>query len=91
MTFHAILILLIIIWNGILISRSNLFHCVVFFFSHPVDQSVFLQLSLHMTLPHFYYFLIVISPIKFFSTVQHGDPVTYTCTHSIFTHYHAPS
>ena len=36
-------------------------------------------------------FLIVISPIQFFSTVQHGDPVTHTCTHSIFVHYHAPS
>jgi len=27
----------------------------------------------------------------FFSTVQNGDPVTHTCTHSIFTHYHSPS
>ena len=27
----------------------------------------------------------------FFSTVQHGDPVTHTCTHSIFSHYQAPS
>ena len=26
----------------------------------------------------------------FFPTVQHGDPVIYTCTHSIFAHYHAP-
>ena len=25
------------------------------------------------------------------STVQHGDPVTHTCTHSFFSHYHAPS
>ena len=36
-------------------------------------------------------FLIVISPIHFFSTIQHGDPVTHTCTHFIFTHYHTPS
>ena len=35
--------------------------------------------------------LIVISPYNFFSTVQHGDPVTHTCRHSIFAHYHAPS
>ena len=40
---------------------------------------------------YYYYFLIVISPIQVFSTVQHGDPVTHTCTHCIFTHYHAPS
>ena len=29
--------------------------------------------------PFFLLFLIVISPIQFFSTVQHGDPVTHTC------------
>ena len=27
----------------------------------------------------------------FFPTVWNGDPVTHTCTHSIFAHYHAPS
>ena len=38
------------------------------------------------------FFLIVISPIQFFfPTVQHGDPVTHTCIHSFFSHYHAPS
>ena len=26
-----------------------------------------------------------------FSTVHHGDPVTHTCIHSFFWHYHAPS
>ena len=26
-----------------------------------------------------------------FSTIQHGDPVTHTCIHSIFARYHAPS
>ena len=26
-----------------------------------------------------------------FSTVQQGDPVTHTCIHSFFSHYHAPS
>lgn len=25
-----------------------------------------------------------------FSTVQRGDPVTHTCRHSMFSHYHAP-
>ena len=29
--------------------------------------------------------------IIFFSTVQHGDPVEYTCIHSFFSHYRAPS
>ena len=27
-------------------------------------------------------------PNTFFSTVQHGDPVTHTCTHSTFARYH---
>ena len=41
---------------------------------------------------YYYYFLIVISPIQyFFPTIQHGDPVTHICTHSMFAHYHAPS
>ena len=31
-----------------------------------------------------FFFLIVISPIQFFYTVQHGDPVTHTCIHSFF-------
>ena len=35
-------------------------------------------------------FLIVIAQYNFLSTVQHGDPVTHSCTDSIFTHYHAP-
>ena len=35
-------------------------------------------------------FFIIISPIQFFSTVQHVDPLTHTCTHSIFAHYCAP-
>ena len=30
------------------------------------------------------FFKIVISPVEFFSTGQHGDPVTHTRTHSIF-------
>ena len=39
-----------------------------------------------------YLFFIVISAIQFFfPTVQHGDSVIHTCTHSIFAHYHAPS
>ena len=39
----------------------------------------------------FTYFLIIIATIQFFSTEQHGDPVTHTCSHYICTHYHAPS
>ena len=34
--------------------------------------------------------LIVISPIQFFFYCTDGDPVTHTCTHSVFTHYLAP-
>ena len=30
-------------------------------------------------------------PHTFFPAVQHGDPVTHTCIHSFFSHYHAPS
>ena len=41
----------------------------------------FLQLFLKLLFPQY----------SFFSTVQHGDPVTHTCTHSILSHYHAPS
>ena len=36
------------------------------------------------------FFYFIISPIQFFSTV-YGDPVTRTCIHSFFSHYHAPS
>ena len=35
--------------------------------------------------------IFIISPVQFFSTVQHGDPVTHTCMHSFFSHYHLPS
>ena len=39
-----------------------------------------------------YNFLFFLFPqYNFFSTVQHGDSVTHTCTHFIFAHYHAPS
>ena len=30
-------------------------------------------------------------PMTIFSTVQHGDPVIHTCTHSVFAHSQAPS
>jgi len=35
----------------------------------------------------FYHLFIYI----YFSIVLHGDPVTHTCVHSFFSHYHAPS
>ena len=42
-----------------------------------------------MTFIFFHYsWLTVFCP---FSTVQQGDPVTHTCIHSFFSHYHAPS
>ena len=34
-----------------------------------------------------YNFFKIIYIYIFFSTVQHGDPVTYTCIHSYFSHY----
>ena len=39
----------------------------------------------------FLFFLIVLSPIQFFSTIQHGDPVTHTCIRFFSSHYNAPS
>ena len=38
-----------------------------------------------------FFVVVVICPYNFFSAVQHGDPVTHTCTHSIFAHDPAPS
>ena len=41
---------------------------------------------------HINKFNFFISPIHyFFSTIQHGDPVTHTCIHYLFSHYYAPS
>ena len=39
----------------------------------------------------FFIFLLLFLQYNFFSTVQHGDPVTHTCINSFFSHYHAPS
>ena len=39
----------------------------------------------------FLFFFKLFSQYSFFSAVQLGDPVTPTCTHSIFSHYHDPS
>ena len=36
-------------------------------------------------------FFLLFPKYNFFSTVQHGDPVTHTCIHSFFSHYHASS
>ena len=50
------------------------------------------------TLIYFIYFLLLVlffisyfSNTIFFSTVQHGNPAIHTCTHSVFSHDHAPS
>ena len=42
---------------------------------------------------NFYLFNYLFFPntLHFFSTVQQGDPVTHTCIHSFFSHYHASS
>ena len=38
-----------------------------------------------------YYFFNSYLPNIFFSTVQHGDSVTHTYTHSFFSHHHITS
>ena len=58
--------------------------CQVFFNIHILFIYLFIYL----------FILVVINcyfPNTFLSTVQHGDPVTHTCMHSFFSHYHAPS
>ena len=51
--------------------------------------SIFLigQVSIYIYIYNFLFPQYII----FFFTVQHGDSVTHTRTHSIFVHYHAPS
>ena len=44
-----------------------------------------------MVLAAFYLFFLFPQQIIFFSTVQHGDPVTHTCPHSISAQDQAPS
>ena len=42
----------------------------------------------------FYIMIFIFFPLQVFcqfSTVQHGDPITHTCIHSFFSHYHSPS
>ena len=56
-----------------------------------VSLSLLFYFILFMCFLFFIYFYFFISPIHFFSTIQHGDRVTYTCTHSFFSHYQAPS
>ena len=61
------------------------------FSSAPVNTHSTFFLFVCLLLFFLIIFLIVNSPIHFFPTVQHGNPVTYTYTHSIFVHYRAPS
>ena len=46
-------------------------------------------MPLDWILPQFWSYksFFIIYLYIFFSTVQHGDPVTLTCTHSFFSHY----
>ena len=48
-----------------------------------------LQYKFYFLLKNFFWLLF--PQYKFFSTVQHGDPVIHTCIDSFFSHYHAPS
>ena len=45
-----------------------------------------------MSFPYWLFVLncnqLLFPPIHFFSTVEQGDPVTHTCIHSTFSHYH---
>ena len=47
------------------------------------------ELPIEYILDNFLFVIIIIifSLLLFFSTVQHGDPVTHTCIHSFFSHY----
>ena len=46
-----------------------------------------------LVIPFIYFFFLssYFPNTTFFSTARHGDPVTHTCTRSIFANYHAPS
>ena len=57
-----------------------------------------LKLKIFLQLQFFLYIIIFIffhyswfTVFCQFSTVQHGDPITHTCIHSFFSHYHGPS
>ena len=47
--------------------------------------------SLEIFFSSLLFFKLLFPQYNFFSTIQHDDPVTHTCSHSIFSHYHAPS
>ena len=79
----------------------TLFYYYYIFTFLPYSKYIYYSLVLHFLIlfsfsPSFKIFLIIIfnsyfPNTIFFSAVQHGKPVTHTCTHSIFAHYHAPS
>ena len=65
---------------------------------HSMVASASGTLGLLYALSFFVYLLIFIffhytwfTVFSEFSTVPHGDPVTHTCIHYFFSHWHAPS
>lgn len=53
--------------------------------------SGFITLYNSLTDPWPQFFYCYFPNTIFFPTVQYGDPVTHTCIHSFFSHYHVPS
>ena len=75
--------------NNLIISLSHVKHSGVYIPGFRITLVLHFKLTFSF-FPHFIYFFI--SPIHyFFPTIQHGDPLTHTCIHSFFSHYHAPS
>ena len=70
---------------------SEMFSVVCLYIEENVQKLKKMKMCFYQSSISLLLFLIVISPIHFFPTVQNCDPVTHTCIYSIFPHYHAPS
>ena len=79
--------LIILFWSLALCKMPVHMFYPLFFFSYVGV----LFIDSYVLFIYLFIYLIVISPILFFSTVQHGDPVTHTYIYSIFSHYRVPS
>ena len=91
---------------GICLSLAGLFHLALnrecrYIHDNPVSISLDIypgvQLQDHNSGSIFFIMILIFFHYSWFtvfcqfSTVQHGDPVTHTCIHSFFSHYHATS